>query len=374
MLQDDPTLADEVTLMARDHFNKLAALAVRVQGARELGVLAANSAVGERMLPEELAIEKMAAAWAQKSAASLTASAFGKGFRIENGKFRRMTPEEIQEHLRQADEATTAPLSLGLYPGVRAGYKPAEMPKKGSADLEKLGAAAYLELGNEHMEKLAAAVLSGEVSWDELTDMEKLAVGWMGKALGGLKRGVEFFTKGRMPKLPGTGGVPSTPGAGATGGFGQKLRQGWESITGKGRTVTEAPSSGAGAVDKYRREATKLRRTDPGGGARKFDAPEGGGGPYRTPEAPPPPPAPAVTRSTASQASDLTPGSAKKRPWYRPSLKTQLVLGAGAAGATYLGGKGLEATSAFLTPQPPGTAHQYGGAAPSHFMYPQMGM
>ena len=227
MLQDDPTLADEVTLMARTHFNKLASLAVRVQGARELGIVAAHSPIGNGMIPTEFVIEKMAAAWAHRRSIQQT----------------------------QID-----------------------LEKLSSADLEKLGSAAYDELGEAHMEKLAAGVIDGSVAWDELTDMEKVAVGWMGSALKGLKKGWDVVAKGKTVKMPTAPKVP--------------------------------PASPAG----------------------------------------------------------------KRKPWMK--ARTKLMIGGTAAlgGGTYLGGKALDTGSAFLTPQPPGTAYRYGGGAPSHFMNPQMGM
>jgi hypothetical protein len=286
MLQDDQTLADEVTLMARAHFNKLASLAVRVQGARELGVVAAHSSVGDSMIPTEFVIEKMAAAWAHRRSIQQT----------------------------QID-----------------------LEKLSSADLEKLGSAAYDELGEAHMEKLAAGVLGGSIAWDELTDMEKVAVGWMGSALKGIKKGWNVMTKGKNVTLPTT---PQAPGS----GIGGRLREGWNVMTGRGRTVK--PPAGVAPPKATPPPAAKHTQ---------------GTGTQATGQAGP-----------TGQAPDLP--APKRKPWMR--ARTKLMLGGGLAltGGTYLGGKALDTGSAFLTPQPPGTAYQYGGGAPSHFMRSQMGM
>lgn len=309
MLQDDKTLADGVYLMGRDHFHKLASLAIRMQGARELGVLAAHSTFGEDRLPEPYIVEKMAADWAKRSGI-------------------------MKIKLPKSEEDIDPAGDLEVLSAVKT-----------AADLEKLGAAAYAELGEEHMTKLASQILEGEVSWDELSELEKVAIGWMGKALGGLKKGVQFFTKGKSVSLPG----PKTPGQ----GFGAKMREGWNVMTGKGRTP-QMPSPGASKVQQYAQEAKALK-AQPGGAKTMVGG--SGGGPYRTP-------------STPGQPAPARPG----RKWYQPSLKTQLGVGAALAGGTYLGGKALDVGHAFLTPQPPGTAYQYGGGAPSHFMNPQGGM
>ena len=336
MLQDDQTMATEVTRMARAHFNKLASLSVKVQGARELGVLAAHSSVGESMIPTEFAIEKMAQRWAQRRVIHQTKVDF---------------------------------------------------EKLSSADMEKLGAAAYSELGEAHMEKLAAGVMDGSVAWDELSDMEKLAVGWLGKAISGGKNLLRSVVgAGRKVDLP---SAPKPPGG---GGAMQKVKDFGASLTGKGKTV-RPPS----VADDAMKEVSELRAKGTGTPARRMEGGSGsgvpktqvqepGGGPYRTPDAPPP--APKHTQGTGAQAAntgkagatgqapDLPPpaADAKKKPLL--NWKTKAMIGGTAAmgGATYLGGKALDTANTFLTPQPPGTAYQYGGGSPSHFMRPQMGM
>lgn len=345
MLQDDQTMATEVTRMARAHFNKLASLSVKVQGARELGVLAAHSSIGESMIPTEFAIEKMAERWARR--------------------------RSIQ-------------------------HSHVDFEKLSSADMEKLGALAYSELGEAHMEKLAAGVLDGSITWDELSDMEKLAVGWLGKAIGGAKKLLTTATKGRTPTLP---KAPKVPGEGFGAGLKQKAQGAWDVMSGKGKSV---PGTGAApkptAAQSAMREVQDLRRADPAGGARKMQGGSGvpktqaQSGPYRE-AAPPPPSAPKHTQGTGAQAAGTTgkagpSGQAPDLPAPPPSdaaptkrapllsTKTKLLLGGTAAmgGATYLGGKALDTANTFLTPQPPGTAYQYGGGSPSHFMRPQMGM
>lgn len=343
MLQDDQTMATEVTRMARGHFNKLAALAVKVQGARELGTLAAHSSLGDDMIPMEFTIEKMAANWARRRALH----------------------------------------SISI-----------DFEKTSSADLEKLAALAYDELGEAHMEKLAEGILSGDITWDELSDMEKVALN-----LGGLWKGVKNVGRsvagmGRKIDLP---GAPKVPGQG--GGFMQKMKDFGSSLTGKGKTV-RGPSAAQEAMEdvaKIRAEGTgTAARQLPGGsgtGTRQVPKTQAqpGQAPYRQAagEAPPPPPPPAPkhTQGTGAQATQTGAAGAQGQPPAPPSApgkpkpgfwnwKTKLMLGTTAASipATYLGGKALDTTKQFLTPQPPGTSYQYGGGSPSHFMNPQMGM
>lgn len=450
MLRDDQTLADEVYLMGRDHFNKLASLAVKMQGARELGVLAAHSKIGTEFLPDAVVLEKMAEAYAEKTAVALNphlrsgiggavggallGSGVGLATADEGQELKRglqgagigaglgaagmaglsglrsigrakAVPREIAEEaaerltksspriskdmsaediLRAHGQRPMGVEDVDAFMGVKgpeaekamveslgmkhkpkpdtldtaaANFLSAKRAQMGSktaaADLEKLGATAYSELGEEHMTKLASQIVEGEISWDDLSEMEKVAIGWMGKALGGLKKGVQFFTKGKNVKIPGA------PGSG--GGVGSKLREGWNVMTGKGKTPTMPKTPKVNPKVQSAMDEAKALKSTPGGAKTMAG---GSGGPYRTPGKT------TGTPSTPGQPPAPKPG----KKWYQPSMKTQLALGAAGVGGTYLGGKALDAGTAFLTPQPPGTAYQYGGGSPSHFMRSQMGM
>lgn len=300
MLQDDQTMATEIVNMARTHFNKLASLSVKVQGAKELGAIAAHSNLGADLLEKQ----------------------------------------------------------------------------------------AY---DQNDLEKLASQILNNDLVWNDLSEMEKVAIfGQLGRGLG---KAFSFMTKGRNVNLPKTV---------STRRFGKQAP----------RPPTELKTPDSPAVQKVRQEASAMREgtprisprtTQPGQpppmvtGARPNAPPTVAGAKPNTPRGGAPPgteerlrqarvreqqaafkrlnPDADVPTSTPrtpdTPGSTPTPDATKKPKWW--NWKKQLAVGAGLGGATYLGGKALDTTTAFLTPQPPGTAYQYGAGSPSHFKNPQMG-
>lgn len=75
----------------------------------------------------------------------------------------------------------------------------------------------------------------------------------------------------------------------------------------------------------------------------------------------------AVSPTPAVQATPTVPPAAKPKK-KGMGLKTKMMLGTAAAGVptVYLGGKALDTTKAFLTPQAPGSAYVYGQGAPAY--------
>jgi len=240
--------------------------------------------------------------------------------------------------------------------------------------LQKMAAS---QLGEAYLEKLARAVINEEVSWDDLSDLEKtaLGIGGIGRALKGVG---QFFTKGKTVRMAGG------PGS-ASGGIGARLRSAWNRGTGQQWKNLAGSKGGGPGISGPRTQTFK-------GGTRPAGA---GAGPYRgaaaqgpaTAVRPPPQQAGAQMRQRfqqlnqgaqplqgnravqrASAAAGGTPGA--RKPLL--SWRTKAGLGAAAVGAggLYLGGKALDTANTFLHQQQPG-AYQYGMGAPTPFMQPQ---
>lgn len=227
---------------------------------------------------------------------------------------------------------------------------------------------AQAELGQDHLEKLAQAIINEEVTWDELSELEKVAV------FGALRRAAGFFTKGRGVKMPRMG----ASGGGRPG----ILRRGWNRVTGQGfKNVGKGGGSNISGP-----------RTRSFGGGSK---PTGGGGAYRQPSKPasaakPPSPPPQQAGAQMRQSfQDLNKGNAplrgnkavqrasrdaggtpgQRKPLLKLRHKAGIAGAAALAGGTYLGGEALRTADTFLHQRQ--GPYQYGMGSPSHFMQSQ---
>ena len=247
-------------------------------------------------------------------------------------------------------------------------------PVTDDAYLQKLAAA---QLGEDHLQKLAWALINNEVSWEELTELEKVAVGRVGGFGGAIKGIANFFTKGRNVSLPSPGGAP--------GGFVNRLK-------GAYNTVTKGPTPSLSPTPRTRGFRGSTGASTPGGSPGftgrpgPYGAPGGGPPPAPTPRVPPqqagaqmaqrfrelnPGGAALHGNEAVQQASRAAGGTAGPR---KPliGLKGKLMIGGTAAtiGGGVLAHKALGTADNFLHSQPQGD-YQYGMGSPSHFMNPQ---
>ena len=159
-------------------------------------------------------------------------------------------------------------------------------------EMEKLASEAAWELlGDDHMEKLAHAVDDGAVDFDELSELEKVA---LGKVLSGIGRAAgKLFRRGK-PKLP-TGGAPK-PGL-LTRMKNRVTGQGWRNTN---RSPSVSNTRGTPKTPPPRTSTPPSRTSTPS--QQRTPAPAGnttstptayGKGPYQQPgrqTAPPTPP------------------------------------------------------------------------------------